>query len=100
MKEPLVPCAIAIFLAVAFISGCTENKNVISDKIGTIKYIDLEGGFYGIIDNEGNRYDPVNLTDEFKEDGLKVKFSCKILKDTIGTHMWGTTIELTDIQRI
>lgn len=74
--------------------------NTISNKTGTIQYIDLEGGFYGIVDDDGNKYGPVNLQDEFQEDGLRVKFSFKILTNTVSTHMWGTLIELTEIQKI
>ena len=40
---------------------------------GTVKYIDLEGGFYGIVDETGKEYLPLNLKDEFKVDGLKVE---------------------------
>jgi hypothetical protein len=75
----------------------------ISEKTGTIQYIDLEGGFYGIIADDGSRYDPVNLMDsfpEFQEDGLRVKFSGNELKDHVSYHMWGTLIELTEIEEI
>jgi len=90
-----------ILLAVGLFSVFTgEEVDTITDKIGTIQYIDLEGGFYGIVDDNGNKYDPVNLQDEFQEDGLRVKFSFKVLTDTASTHMWGTLIELTDIQEI
>ena len=89
---------IAIFLiAVGLFGVFSENGDTTSYKTGTIQYIDLEGGFYGIVDDDGDKYDPVNLQDEFQEDGLRVKFSFKILTNTVSTHMWGTLIELTEI---
>ena len=45
------------------------------DGNGTIHYEDLEGGFYGIMADSGERYLPINLNDTFKIDGLRVKFS-------------------------
>jgi hypothetical protein len=77
-----------------------ENADTINDRTGTIQYIDLEGGFYGIMDDHENKYDPINLPEEFKEHGLRVKFSAKIREDIGSFHMWGTVIELTDIQQI
>lgn len=66
---------------------------------GTVKYVALEGGFYGII-ADGKHYVPVNLSKEFKMDGLKVKFKAKIRKDLVSIHMWGVLIELTSIDKI
>jgi len=66
---------------------------------GTITYVNLEGGFYGIIIQE-NRYVATNLPPEFKVDGLRVKIKGKIRKDLVSIHMWGTLIELTDIDKI
>jgi hypothetical protein len=66
---------------------------------GIIKYVDLEGGFYGIIVDD-KHYVPINLSKEFEMDGLKVKFKAKIRKDLVSIHMWGILIELTDIDKI
>lgn len=87
-------------LAIGLFTVFMGDGNTTSDETGTVQYIGLEGGFYGIVDDDGNKYDPVNLPDEYKEDGLQVKFSFKVLTDTASTHMWGTLIELTDIQKI
>jgi len=75
-----------------------EKTEDIIEASGTVRFIELEGGFYGIVDDDGNKYDPTNLRDEFQEDGLRVKFSFKILTDTVSTHMWGTLIEVTEIE--
>ncbi|MDG5816123.1 hypothetical protein QA601_13600 [Chitinispirillales bacterium ANBcel5] len=66
---------------------------------GTITYIDLEGGFYGIITEEGERYRPINLPEEFREDGLKVTFSGSVAEDVVGIHMWGKPFEIDHIER-
>ena len=65
---------------------------------GTIKYIPLEGGFYGIIADDGKKYDPINLDQNFATDGLKVKVKAKILKDVVSFHMWGEIIKIIKIE--
>ncbi|MDR3562144.1 MAG: hypothetical protein P4N59_12010 [Negativicutes bacterium] len=66
---------------------------------GTVKYIALEGGFWGIVSKDGKNYDPINLAEEFKQDGLPVKVEA-VAKDRVGIHMWGTIIEITAISKL
>jgi hypothetical protein len=68
--------------------------------IGTVRYIDLEGGFYGIFGRDGSHCDPVNLPAEFAIDGLCVQFRGRILKDAVSYHMWGKIVQLIDIEGI
>ncbi len=67
---------------------------------GTVTYIGLEGGFYGIITANNGHWDPINLSSEFMVDGLRVKFKAKIREDLLGYHMWGTIIELIYIKKL
>ncbi len=64
---------------------------------GTVKYINLEGGFYGIQGDDGESYYPINLDEEYKEDGLKIIFKMKSRTDVFTTAMWGKTVEITKI---
>ncbi len=66
---------------------------------GTIKYITIEGGFYGIITGKEKRYLPVNLPEVFKKDGLRVWFKAKS-KKVFTTHTWGESIEILEIKPI
>ncbi|MFX1390113.1 MAG: hypothetical protein ACFE9Z_08635 [Promethearchaeota archaeon] len=72
----------------------------IIDGTGEIKYSDIEGGFYGIISDDGKSYDPLNLADDFKIDGLRVHFIGKIRTDIVTYHMWGRVMELIFIEEI
>ncbi len=76
-----------------------SKENIIKAK-GTIVHIKLEGGFFGIIADDGNKYLPVNLSKEFQKDGLKVKFEGKFRPDLSGIHMWGKYIEITKINEL
>lgn len=92
MKNLLVIIFIIILL------GCTSNstENYPLAK-GTVKYISLEGGFYGIITGKNEHLDPINLPKEFQVDGKRVIFSYKERKDLASFHMWGIIIEILDI---
>jgi len=67
---------------------------------GTVRYLDFEGGFYGLVADNGERYDPVNLLKEYKKDGLRVKFQVKEKKGMVGIHMWGKIVEVVKIETL
>jgi hypothetical protein len=69
-------------------------------KEGTVRYVDLEGGFYGIITSTGGKYLPLNLDPEFRVDGLAVEFTARERQDISTTAMWGIPVELTNIRKL
>lgn len=64
---------------------------------GTIQFIELEGGFYGIISDDGEQYLPLNLPQEFEQDGLGVQFTLEVVEDHFSFFMWGVSVEIIDI---
>jgi len=67
---------------------------------GTVVFLSFEGGFYGIKADDGRNYDPMNLPEDLRKDGLRVRFEAKELKDRASFHMWGTIVELVHIQKL
>ena len=67
---------------------------------GTVRYLDLEGGFYGIEADHGTKLDPVNLPEDFRQDGVRVAVRVEELKDRVSTHMWGTLVRIMEIKRL
>ena len=67
---------------------------------GTITYQNLEGGFYGILGDDGKKYDPLNLDAKFRENGLRVAFNATVAEGTATTSMWGTPVNLDLIEEI
>ena len=65
---------------------------------GTVVYLDLEGGFYGITGDDGNNYDPVNLPVDMQADGLRVQVVADPSPATAGIHMWGKLIKIIEIR--
>jgi len=98
----LLILGILVILLLAFLTDWyfqkTSEEEVISAN-GTIEYISLEGGFYGIVTDEGEKYLPLNLPEEFKKDGLRVWFKAKP-KNVATIQMWGKPIEILEIKLI
>ncbi len=68
--------------------------------VGTVRFFPIEGGFFGIVAEDGSEYLPQNLAEEFQEDGLRVRFRARVLEDVMTIQMWGRPVELLDILRV
>lgn len=66
--------------------------------LGFIKYVELEGGFFGIMTEDGTKYFPEYLEQDFKQDGLGVRVQAKPQEQILGIQMWGTPIEIIKIE--
>jgi hypothetical protein len=67
---------------------------------GTVAHIDLEGGFWGIIGDDGKRYDVSNLPQGFRKEGLRVRFVGSVRPSQVSFHMWGVMVEVITLERI
>ncbi|UUX91450.1 YgdI/YgdR family lipoprotein [Methanoplanus endosymbiosus] len=101
---------LALASAAVMISGCISNSSestiwkdapdVDINTDGTVTYVDLEGGFYGIISNDGTKYYPLNLGEDIKKDGLKVRFLADTKDDIMTVQQWGIPVEIISIKEI
>jgi hypothetical protein len=67
---------------------------------GTIKRQGIEGGFWGIVGDDGQNYDPQNLAPEFQKEGLRVSFEAETRPDAASFHMWGTIVEIKSMKNL
>jgi len=67
---------------------------------GTVTYLNLEGGFYGILGDDGRKYDPLNMDADFQKDGLRVAFHATEAQGAMSSRMWGTPVTLDFIAEI
>ena len=67
---------------------------------GTVKQVEAEGSFWGIVGDNGKQYEVVNLPDEFKKQGLRVKFVGKVRPDQVSYHMWGIRVDAITVEKI
>ena len=67
-----------------------NNANASVTITGTVCHISIEGGFWGIITDNGKRFNPGNnLPDELKKNGVRAKFTLSVLSDAVSVYMWG-----------
>ncbi|TWX73047.1 hypothetical protein [Colwellia sp. C1TZA3] len=66
---------------------------------GRVQFLNLEGGFYGIITDSGKKILPMNMTKEFAQNGAIVRIKGKV-KDVMTIQQWGTPFTITDIELI
>ena len=97
---------LVFFLAVVIAPDCQtyrahKDAGTIS-VTGTVRYSDLEGGFWLIQGDDGTTYDPVasGLPTEFQKEGLRVRIEAKPRPDLASSHMAGTIVEIQKIERI
>ena len=77
----------------------TDSENQIS-VTGTVRYLPIEGGFWGIVSDDGNNYDPMALDPAFQKEGLRVRFEAIPEKDMMSIHMWGALVKITRIEAL
>jgi hypothetical protein len=120
-RLPLTAAALALLSGVALLAAaaCTNPGGSLPDPeapgtgerelpppedvvsgLGTVRYVELEGGFYGIVANDSTRYLPQDLGTDYREDGLRVRFRA-VAQDSAATmQMWGRPVEILDILRV
>lgn len=101
----LVPLLLVVAITGLGCRGMQETEHppppedVVED-VGTVRYIELEGGFYGIVADDDARYLPDSLDESYREDGLRVRFRAEIREDVMTAQMWGTPVTLIEIMRL
>lgn len=67
---------------------------------GTVKQVEAEGSFWGIVGDDGKHYEVINLPDMFKKQGLRVKIFGKVSPDQVSYHMWGIRVDAITVEKI
>jgi len=79
----------------------TPDSTMAKDTItgtGTIRYQEIEGGFYGIVSDDGQRYYAGTLDEQFRQDGLRVKFVLRERTGVMSMVMWGLIVEVVSME--
>ena len=61
---------------------------------GTVRYIDLGMGFWGIETPEGERWRPVTLPEAYRKEGRPIRATITPLPDAATAEMWGRVCEV------
>lgn len=61
---------------------------------GTVRYQNIATGFWGIIDEQGNQWRPIEMPEQLKIEGKKVHLTINEIEEGFSIFMWGTAVEL------
>lgn len=96
-----------VLLAFLLLAGCAPasiddrpREVGVVEEVGSIEYIELEGGFYGITTEGGARFYPVDLPDEFMRAGIRVRFRGRVQEGMVTIRMWGTPISIERMEEV
>ncbi|MFP4285683.1 MAG: hypothetical protein ACLFQG_09035 [Desulfovermiculus sp.] len=86
-------------LVISISAGCSSLQPEPNARAfqGRIVYKELEGGFFGILTEKGERLNPVNLPAKCRQNGLRVQGTYRVLEQTMTIQMWGEPVELLRI---
>tara|TARA_B100000282_G_scaffold295119_2_gene273696 strand:+ start:67 stop:1203 length:1137 start_codon:yes stop_codon:yes gene_type:complete len=75
-----------------------EDMKIYYEFTGTVNYINLEGGFYGIITNEDNNFIPINIQNECESRvNSNITLRGYIKRDAVSIYMWGELLYVVTI---
>lgn len=85
-------------LALTLLFSCSLAGPETVSEVGTVEFLELEGGCWAI-QTEEERYEPRNLSEEFRQDGLRVRFQGEVRSDMASICQIGPIIEVQEIER-
>jgi len=92
---PVAALCVAVCLCCC---SCLDGDEKVLTAQGTVQRVAVTGDCWRIVASDGVGYEPVNLPDEFKKDGLEVRFSAKLRDGLVTTCMVGRVVELLGIR--
>jgi hypothetical protein len=80
--------------------GAPPEPGGMISETGTVRFVALEGGFYGIVaDGNGRKYEPGRLEPAFRQDGLRVRFRGRVVERG-SVFQWGTPVDIEEIETL
>lgn len=65
---------------------------------GKVVYQKLSGGFWGIVDDNGREWRPVNMPEQLKQEGKQVSLKVKEVEEDMSIFMWGIPVRILTFQ--
>ena len=61
---------------------------------GRVVYNAIGPGFWGIVDERGNQWRPVNMPENLKQKGKKVQVRIREINEDFSIFMWGSPVRI------
>jgi hypothetical protein len=65
---------------------------------GKVVFQNLETGFWGILDEDGNQWRPVQMPEQLKHEGKRVTVTIKEVDEEASMFMWGTPVKILSFE--
>tara|TARA_R110001583_G_scaffold163001_1_gene315222 strand:- start:5014 stop:5373 length:360 start_codon:yes stop_codon:yes gene_type:complete len=66
----------------------------------TVKYLNLEGGFYGLVSKNGSKLLPKDLPKKYKIDGTTLRVEGHLINNMVTIQQWGKPFKVTNVELI
>ncbi len=66
----------------------------------TVVFIDLELGFWGLVERDGSKYQPLHFPEQLKHKNATVEVTIQILQDAASLMMWGRAVRIVGFETI
>lgn len=91
----------ALLIVVGLLApACIQESEDTFATTGTVVLLNFEGGFYGIVGDNGKHYHPINLPIEFQRVGLRIRFEVKEYSYGSTSRQWGKYVEIRHIEKL
>ncbi len=87
--------ALPLLTVLLFALGCDLGE---IEHVGTITFVNSDGGFWGIVTEDSTRFRPTNLPAEFEQEGMVVEIEGYVLDEEREEGEWGIPIRLTEVE--
>jgi hypothetical protein len=100
MRTLLLNRSAITLAAIASASGCRDVADpLVPDPDGfvvdgVVEFLDIEGGCWAMRTGDITRYEPLDLAEEFRRDGLKIRAALKLRTDVGSYCMLGPRVEV------
>ncbi len=78
----------------------SSDKSKLQTLKGQVLFQEFEGGFFGFIDENGNKYTPMGMEKKYLRHGLVIELSGRVLPDMITTTQFGQVIRVESVSII
>jgi hypothetical protein len=68
--------------------------------VGTVRYQDINGGFWGIIADDAYPWRPENMPQDLEKEGLRIRVWAVESEDDMSIFMWGTPIIIEEYETL
>jgi hypothetical protein len=89
---------ILLLFLLSFLASCDFSSDDKTFAIeGTVKFSAVELGCWFVLATDDTRYEPINLPEELKQDGLFVKLIVRPRDDAVSICMVGRLVEIVRV---